>query len=171
MVPGIGSECVYVPTAPTTNRATSPTNSPASRRPDDSTAQTEVTVQAHATCSTFEIREGSRNEDVFSTHAVQSVSQGFICEIINKRANTCDPTIEEYSSRSSMIRCLGLVWSACAYRVPCLPKLVLLGQRWTKARVSCTSVYAPACPSLQGHPVHCRSRLAMVNWATGPASR
>ena len=22
--------------------------------------------------------------------------------------------------------CLGLVWSACAYRVPCLPKLVLL---------------------------------------------
>lgn len=57
----------------------------------------------------------------------QSVSQGFICEIINKRANTCDPTIEEYvySSRSSMIWCLGLVWSACAYRVPCLPKLVL----------------------------------------------
>ena len=103
--------------------------------------------------------------------AGQSVSQGFICEIINKRANTCDPTIEEYSSRSSMIWCLRLVWSACAYRVPCLPKLVLLGQRWTKARVSCTSVYAPACPSLQGHPVHCRSRLAMVNWATGPASR
>ena len=27
----------------------------------------------------------------------QSVSQGFICEIINKRANTCDPTIEEYT--------------------------------------------------------------------------
>ena len=26
----------------------------------------------------------------------QSVSQGFIREIINKRANTCDPTIEEY---------------------------------------------------------------------------
>ena len=38
---------------------------------------------------------------------VQSVSQDFICEIINKRANTCDPTIEEYSSRSSMIWCLG----------------------------------------------------------------
>ena len=57
----------------------------------------------------------------------QSVSQGFICEIITKRANTCDPTIEEYvySSRSSLIWCLGLVWSACAYRVPCLPKLVL----------------------------------------------
>ena len=32
----------------------------------------------------------------------QSVSQGFICEIINKRANKCDPTIEVYS-RSSMI--------------------------------------------------------------------
>ena len=46
-----------------------------------------------------------------------SVRGGFICEIINKRANTCDPTIEEYvySSRSSMIWCLGLVWSACAY--------------------------------------------------------
>ena len=32
-----------------------------------------------------------------------------------------DPTIEECSSRSSMTWCLGLVWSACAYRVPCLP--------------------------------------------------
>ena len=55
----------------------------------------------------------------------QSVSQGFICETTNKRADTCDPTIEECSSRSSMMWCLGLVWSACAHRVPCLPKLVL----------------------------------------------
>ena len=40
----------------------------------------------------------------------QSVSQSFICtcEIINKRANTCDPTIEECPSRSSMTWCLGL---------------------------------------------------------------
>ena len=57
---------------------------------------------------------------------LSSASQGFICEMINKRANvTCDPTIEERSLRSSMTWCLGLVWSACAYRVPCLPKLVL----------------------------------------------
>ena len=55
----------------------------------------------------------------------QSVSQGFICETTNKRANTCGPTIEECSSRSSTTWCLGLVWSACACRVPCLPKLVL----------------------------------------------
>ena len=32
----------------------------------------------------------------------QSVRQGFICEIKNKRANAYDPTIEECSSRSSM---------------------------------------------------------------------
>ena len=55
--------------------------------------------------------------------ARQSVSQGFICEMTIKRANTCDQTgIEDCSSRSSMMRCLGLVWRAC---VPCLPKLVL----------------------------------------------
>ena len=72
-------------------------------------------------------REREKSDKASVKSASQSVSQGFICEIINKRANTCDPTIEEYvySSRSSMIWCLGLVWSACAYRVPCLPKLVL----------------------------------------------
>ena len=71
--------------------------------------------------------DGSNRLNTTEIYNPQSVSQGFICEIINKRANTCDPTIEEYvySSRSSMIWCLGLVWSACAYRVPCLPKLVL----------------------------------------------
>ena len=63
--------------------------------------------------------------DVSGVVLGQSVSQGFICETTNKRANTCDPTIEECSSRSSMTWCLGLVWSACACRVPCLPKLVL----------------------------------------------
>ena len=30
--------------------------------------------------------------------ASQSASQGFICETINKRADACDPTIEEYSA-------------------------------------------------------------------------
>ena len=34
---------------------------------------------------------------------LQSVSQGFICEIINKRANTCDPTIEEYVYSCSLL--------------------------------------------------------------------
>ena len=56
-------------------------------------------------------RQGGRA--VRSTQAVllQSVSQGFICETTNKRADTCDPTIEEYSSRSSMMWYLGLVCS------------------------------------------------------------
>ena len=62
-----------------------------------------------------------RSCDVVPSQSVRVL----FCEIINKSANTCDPTIEECSSRSSMMWCLGLVWSACAYRVPCLPKLVL----------------------------------------------
>ena len=59
-----------------------------------------------------------------STGGLQSVSQWFICKIINKRANTCNWTGRIAPlARSSRIWCLGLVGSACAYRVLCLPVL------------------------------------------------
>ena len=67
--------------------------------------------------------DGTHSDDIAAATASQSVGVLFV--MMNKRANTCDPTIEEYSSRSSMMWCLGFVWSACACRVPCLPKLVL----------------------------------------------
>ena len=40
-----------------------------------------------------------------------------------------------------MIWCLGLVWSACAYRVPCLPKLVAkpISHRWVHIAGTCRS--------------------------------
>ena len=76
--------------------------------PDDLLGDHEETLTGAESVAAGETREWNSREVNMGNNASQSVSQGFICEIINKRANTCDPTIEEYvySSRSSMIWCL-----------------------------------------------------------------